>query len=246
MNKIEIIKKEWLTSAREAVKNKSFKMIFDGQLGSKHYHQILKQVFLYYRNLPQLHASATAYFHGSQRKLIKDFYYYSIYKTDEIQSILNDLESIGEDIESIKVLNPLPSTMALTAFIFYQIQHNNPVSYLGNLFHNENIFRKYGKDFIFSFEKKGISRQNMSFLCEQAIEDSDQEHRVHQYLSELIKTNDDLDAVVYSARSSAYFFGQMIEQTVECTDQSTDWGNSYIEYDYINELKKDVPDQYLM
>lgn len=246
MNKIEIIKKEWLTSAREAAKAKGFKMILDGRLETRHYHQILKQIFLYYRNLPQLHAFATAYFHGSQRKVIKDFYYYSISKTDEIQLILNDLRLIGEDIDVAKLSNPLPSTTALIAFAFYQIQYNSPVSYLGSLFHNENVFRKYGKNFIFSFEKRGISRQKMSFLCEQAIEDNDQELRIAHYMKDLIITNDDLDAVIYTARSSAYYFGQMIEQSIDCADVAKDWGKSYIEYDYVNELSRYIEEQHLM
>ena len=236
MDKYELLKKEWSSSVQKLYQSPGMKVILSGDFEYSQYQEVLKQLYLYYRNLPQVHALATVYFHGSQRELIKDFYHYSITKIDEISMLANDLISLGTDIEKLKYSNPLPSTVAFSAFAFYQIHQNNPISYLGNLYHNENIFRKIGKEFILSFERKGVSRQDMSFLCEQAIVDRFLEARISKYFDQLIITNDDYDSALYAARASTYFFGQLIDQVMLASPNEMDWGQSYIEHDYVNEL----------
>ncbi len=240
MKKIETIKKEWNSVAEVSIHNRGFQRILWGLVEETHYREFLKQLYFYNRSHPQVHALTTVYFRGSQRKSAVEFYKYSIKKTEECNLLIHDLTQLDEDIEKVRLLNPLPTTSALIAFAYYQIQHANPVGYLGCLFHAESFFKFFGKEVLLSFEKKGISRQAMSYLCEEVIVNHNQDHRLEKYIDDLVLTSDDLDAVIYSARSSAYLFGQLIDQAISCADQKANWGKSFIEFDYQNDLKKFV------
>jgi hypothetical protein len=240
MTKYEVIKKEWVSAAEVMLKSSGFQRILWGVIDAENYIEILKQFYFYERALPQVNKLATGYFSGTQVQFLKEFNLYMQSKIEQTKLLLNDLEMLGVDQNSVKNQNPLPSTMAFTAFAFYQIQQDNPLSYLGNLFHNEAVYRRYGKEMIIAFERKGISRQAMSFLCGHAIVDGSHERLIEKFINELIVTPEELDAAVYTAKASAYLFGQLIDQAILTLDQPIVWEKSSIELEFRTELNNRI------
>ena len=106
-----------------------------GELTVEEYQRVLREIYYYSREDPQIQAVATAYFRGADRDFVRDFLRHATAETGHDQLALNDLQALGVDVTDIPTQMPLPTTMGLVAFPFYQIQYSNPVGYLGYLYY---------------------------------------------------------------------------------------------------------------
>jgi len=98
-----------------------------------HYAALMRETYFYTRESPQIQAAATAFFRGGQRDVVKDFLRHAISEIGHDQLALDDMAAVGFDNTSVKQGRPLPSTIAVTAFAYYQIYSMSPVGYLGYL-----------------------------------------------------------------------------------------------------------------
>jgi pyrroloquinoline quinone (PQQ) biosynthesis protein C len=128
---------------------------------------------------------------------------------------LNDLKALGVDVSNIPKEKPLAQTIAFMAFPFYQIQFFNPVGYLGYLFHLEFLPTQYGKGYLETMKKLGISANAMTFLKEHVEIDGDHNKFMEDYVRLLIKSEKDLEEVIYCTRVTCQLYHQMLNAAFE-------------------------------
>ena len=103
----------------------------NGDLTIEQYRSIMRQIFHHTRENPQLQALATVHFRGHQRKAIKRFYRHASSEIGHDQLALNDYKTLDGDPAAVPYENPLPATLGVLSFGFYQIYNLNHLGYLG-------------------------------------------------------------------------------------------------------------------
>ncbi len=205
------------------------RQLLAGDLSVKHYKQILRQIYHYTRDNPQIQALAAVHFRGTDRDAVRMFFRHASSEIGHDQMALNDLASLGEDISSIPIEYPLPETAAFNAFVFHLIQHGNPVGYLGYLYFLEFLPTSSGATYMDILERAGIPRSAMTFLAEHTTVDVHHNRLMEQYAERLIRDQDDFDAVIYTMRATARLYAVMLRAAIEQADHPSDWGIAHHE-----------------
>lgn len=215
-----------------------------GALTIEHYKSYLRQTYHYTKDNPQIQALATVYFSGSDRDLVRLFYKHAISEIGHDQLALNDLDRLGGDTASVRIEYPLPATVALNAFVYWQIYNHNPIGYLGYLFFLEFLPTSSGADYMQLLEQIGVPREAMSFLQEHATVYMAHNQLMERYAQALIQTEADLQAVVYAMRATGKLYADMLQSAFQHTDTREDWGlNPFEAARMQGQVIKDVPQQ---
>lgn len=218
MMKFQLIKKEWQKEFEKMSRTPGFARIARQQMGVEHYKAIMREIYYHARENPQIQALATVYFRGKQREMVKGFFKHATSEIGHDQLALNDLKALEEDVTDLPYLQPLPATTALIGYAFYQIQHLNPLGYLGYLFHLEFMPTQGGKEYMKAFQAAGVPEEALSFVKDHATIDIGHNKLMERYIDELVQTPEDIDAVVHAARVTAYLYGAMVQQAFESVD----------------------------
>lgn len=229
MKKIDYIKQEWFKVFEEVSLTAPFQKIAKGEVTVEHYKAVMRQVFHHARENPQIQALATVYFKGKQRELVKGFYRHAISEIGHDQLALNDIKSLGVDVSEIPFERPLPATTALISYAFYQIQHLNPIGYLGYLFHLEFMPTRSGKAYMELFKKIGVPSEAMTFIQDHSTIDIGHNKLMEDYVEKLIQTEDDMESVIYAIKTTAKLYANMIDEAFAQVDNKKDYGISRLE-----------------
>jgi len=200
-----------------------------GLLAKRHYMSLMRQLFHHTRENPQLQALSTVYFRGTQREVINQFFRHAASEVGHDQLALNDFAACGGDPTDIPKENPLPATSGLLASAFYQVQHRNPVAYLGYLYFLEFLPTVEGEGFIRLFKAAGVPEHAFTFLEDHVRVDIAHNRAMERYCDALLRTAEDLDAAIYSLRTTAYLYRGMVDAAIEAADSKIDYGVSHQE-----------------
>lgn len=200
-----------------------------GQLTVAQYKSVLREIYHYAKEDPQIQALATVYFRGDDRDTVKMFLKHAISEIGHDRMALADLEVLGEDISQIPLINPLPATIALTAFPFYQIQYANPVGYLGYLYFLEHMPTVAGRTYATALAAAGVPAEAMTFLQEHTTVDVAHNRLMDEYVTRLVRTEADLAAVSYALEVTATLYGAMLTAAIEAADVRTVSGRRHEE-----------------
>src|SRR5262249_22814871 len=186
------------------------RMIASGRFGVGHYKEYLRQVFHYARFNPQLLATASSFLRGQDRDLVGLFLRHSLEEVGHESWALKDLEALGDDVSDLRDQSPLPETVALSAFAYYQLVHGNPISHLGYLYFLEFLPTARGAAYLNCLTHAGVPPSAMTFLQRHAEVDVDHNRLMQRYLRRLIHDETDLLAVKYGMRATARLYAQML------------------------------------
>jgi hypothetical protein len=192
-----------------------FKRLASGELDLRHYKGYLLETYHHAGLNPQIQAFCTMYFKENYREMFGLFFRHATSEIGHDLLALSDLCNLGEKKEDLINTKPLPCTIALNAFAIHQIQFASPKSYLGYLFHLEFLPTKQGDGYIEILKGMGAPDSAVTFLQEHATVDVGHNRLMHQYISTLIKTDEDLDTVIYAALSTCHLHQRMIEDAFE-------------------------------
>ena len=200
-----------------------------GKLTLGGYKSILREIYHYTKEDPQIQAYASVYFRGEDRESVKLFLRHAISEIGHEKLALADAEALGDDVSGIEYTQPLPSTIAFTAFGFYQITFGNPVAYLGYLYFLEFLPTQQGGIFKDALLMAGIPESATTFLRDHMSVDIGHNQLMEKYLATLIRTRADLDAVIYTMRVSGVLYAHMLQGAIERADQPVDYGIAWAE-----------------
>lgn len=224
------LKTEFATVLAQFDNSRAMQRLHAGQMSVDHYKSYLRQTFHYTKDNPQIQALATVYFRGSDREFVRMFYKHATSEVGHDMLALNDLAVLGEDVSRVKSENPLPDTIALNSFVFWQIYNSDPIGYLGYLFFLEFLPTSSGKGYMDLLENAGIPRQAMSFLLEHTTVDVGHNRLMQKYIEGLIRNEQDFETVLYAMKVTGRLYANMLEGAFEHVDDPVDWGVNHAEH----------------
>lgn len=209
----------WDNVQRDFLSSKPMVRLFSRDITVDHYASYLRESYFYTREDPQKQAAAVAYFRGEDRKMVKYFLRHALSEVGHDQLALNDLVELGFNVDRTPEENPLPATLAMTAFAYYSIQYRRPVSYLGWLYFLEFLPTRQGDQLSAALRQIGVPASAMSFLDEHRTADAQHNKLVRMYADHMIRSEEDLAEVAYAMRVTGKLFANMLESAFESADQ---------------------------
>lgn len=203
-----------------------------------HYKSVLREIYHYTKEDPQLQGLAAVYFRGSDRHSVKLFLRHAISEVGHDLMALEDLKALGEDPSSVSTENPLPATIALTSFPFYWVNFQNAVGYLGYLYFLEHMPTQHGAIYASALARTGIPEAATAFLREHMHADVGHNRLMTQYLERLIHDQKDADSVIYVMRVTAELYANMLWSAVQRVDSPVAFGTAWPE---VARLRASVP-----
>lgn len=188
-----------------------------GKVGPDGYASILREVYFYTREDPQLQAFATAWFKGSDRTLVRLFLKHALSEVGHENLALADLQHFGVDVTQIPEEYPLPTTISLTSFPYWSVQFLNPVSYLGYLYFLEGLPTSAGADLMSALRAAGIPAEAMTFLQDHATIDQAHIKLMDKYVELLVRTEQDFADVAYAIHTTGKLYELMLNGAIEAT-----------------------------
>jgi pyrroloquinoline quinone (PQQ) biosynthesis protein C len=196
-------------------RSSAMRTLAEGRITLDQYKSVLREIYHYAKEDPQIQALATVFFRGDDRDTVKLFLKHAISEIGHDRIALADLAALGEDISLVPLGNPLPATIALTAFPFYQIQYANPVGYLGYLYFLEHMPTAAGETYSTALAATGVPTTAMTFLHEHMTVDVAHNKLMEEYITRLVRTKADLAAVSYALRVTAELYGAMLSSAMD-------------------------------
>ncbi len=211
MRKNEMLRKEWRTCYDSLLNTEFFAGMTNGTLSLMHYIGFLRETYHNVSHNPKKMALFQAHIrtdrHGLESKLLK----HAAMEIGHDQLALDDLRALGVNTDLLSTSRPLPSTEAFTGFVVFQIQHRNPLAYLGYLYHLEALPTHMGTSAGDALKKMGVPENAMTFLSEHAEADLVHMQWNEDYIEGFVKTDSDLEALLYGLRSSCELHGIMFQ-----------------------------------
>jgi len=219
MDTAGVLEREFHEVMSAFARSQAMVVLAEAKVGLPHYKAVLREIYHYSKEDPQIQALATVYFRGEDRSTVKMFLKHAMSEIGHDRMALDDLEALGEDISTIPSTLPLPTTIGLTAFPFYQIQYHNPIGYLGYLYFLEYMPTRAGNGYMAALRAIGVPDKAMTFLQEHMTVDVAHNKLMEEYIRRLVRTDADLAAVIYAIQVTGYLYAQMLAgaiASVEC------------------------------
>ena len=215
MSPFERILAAWRPALDAMLRSRAFSRMAEGELTADEYAAILRQVFHQVREHPQALGVFTSRLRGDrQRAQVKTLLKHALSEAGHDELALDDLAALGVDVSGIRAERPLPATSALVAFMHYQLEHENPIGFLGYLFHLEFTPTAVGPALMHALSTAGIREDAQSFLRDHAEIDVGHNKLMERYVDELVQSEEDLEAVCWVARSTAALYAHMVDDAI--------------------------------
>jgi pyrroloquinoline quinone (PQQ) biosynthesis protein C len=205
----------WAKSAKVLNDTPWMRRLSSGDLALHHYKGYLQETYHHAGINPQIQAFCTMFLKGNPRTSVGQFFKHATSEIGHDLLALTDLQILGVDTKKVVNSKPLPATLAFNAFATHYIQFHHPIGYLGYLFHLEFLPTQSGHTYLEKLAKLGVPNEAMTFIHEHATVDIAHNKLMECYIEDLIKTDEDLAHVIYTAQSSCALHGNMIAAAFE-------------------------------
>jgi len=214
----EKIRQEWKKIHTAMLAMPAFQRLANELLTIEHYRSILRQIYIQTRDNPQVQAAVTIKIQGKSRTIIKKMMGHALSEVGHDQLALEDLKTLGEDVESIGSMRPLPGTAALMAFSYHAGMHMTPACYFGYLYFLESMPVTSGQAHISRLKALGVPEKAMTFIKEHAQFDVNHMRLNEEYISELVTDELALADFIFGMRTTATLYARMLEDAFSAAD----------------------------
>jgi pyrroloquinoline quinone (PQQ) biosynthesis protein C len=223
MDFVKRVESEWRNEFERLRQGAFFRLLAEGKLDKGHYMRFLMESYFNVSLNPKLMALFMAHLRSDRPDLEAKFLKHTAMEIGHDALALEDYRVLGGDPEDVRKSLPLPTTEALGAFTVFQIQHRNPLSYLGYLYHLEALPVESGPGVIDSLVRIGVPLEATTFLREHAEADPVHVKWNREYLEGFIRSESDLQAVLYGLRGTCRLHAGMFQGIL---DAAADWSPS--------------------
>jgi predicted GNAT family N-acyltransferase len=171
------------------------------------------------RENPQIQAYATAFFRGHQRELVGLFCKHAVSEIGHDQLASDDVATLGYATDGLFKQQPLPTTIALTAYAYYTISHIGPVSYLGYLFFLEFLPTAFGAEYLQALDAIGVHADARTFIQDHATIDVGHNKLMERYVDQLITNEDEYESVRFAMEVTGKLYANMVEEAFARADR---------------------------
>lgn len=218
MDRMKLIETEWNSCYERLARGEFFRKLTTGALEVRHYKGFLRESFHNTRQNPDTMAMFAAHFKSGNPGLKAKFLKHTAMELGHDELALDDLRALGEDAEAVRSGRPMIATEAMTGFIMLQIQHRNPLAFLGYSYHLESIPVRMSVAAMGALGRLGIPANAVSFLKEHIEADPVHLKWNREYVEGFVRTQADLDAVIYGMRGTCELHGMMFQGIDEGLD----------------------------
>lgn len=197
-----------------------FLRLASDRLEVRHYMGFLRETYFNAACNPRNMALFIAHLGSDRPDLEAKFLKHTAMEIGHDALALEDYGKLGGDTEALRRSLPLPTTEAMAAFITFQIQHRNPLSYLGYLYHLEALPVHFGPEVIESLLRMGVPLDATTFLREHAEADPVHLKWNREYLEGFIRNETDLEAALYGLKGTCRLHAGMFQGILE---DAEDW-----------------------
>ncbi|MEO6095513.1 MAG: iron-containing redox enzyme family protein [Fibrobacteria bacterium] len=215
MDKLQRIDSEWELCYQGLARSEFFRKLDEGGLERNHYKGFLRESYHNTRQNPQTMAMFVAHVKSDDSRLKAKFLKHAAMEMGHDEMALNDLRALGENVETIRHGRPLVATEAMSGFVLFQIQHRNPLAFLGYSYHLETLPVRIGDSALASLLKLGIPADAFSFLKEHVDADPVHSKWNREYVEGFVQTDSDLDAVIFGLRGTCELHGMMFQSLLD-------------------------------
>lgn len=224
MENLKRIDSEWETCYLRLTRSEFFRKLEEGRLEPKHYIGFLRESYHNTRRNPLTMALFVAHLQSGSPALKAKFLKHAAMELGHDEMALDDLKVLGDDVDAVRNANPLIATEAMSGFISFQIQHRNPVAFLGYSYHLEALPVRMGASAMGVLLNLGIPSNAFTFLKEHVEADPVHSKWNREYAEGFIRNASDLDAVIYGLRGTCELHGMMFQSLIDGPDsQSQGW-----------------------
>lgn len=213
------IKSHWSRLFDQIESEEPFSKLTEGPLTLSEYASLMRQIFHHARENPQIQALAAVRFRGTQRQCVKAFFKHATSEIGHDELALNDVRALGWDTTRIPVERPLPETTALLAFPYFQIEHLDPIGYLGYLFHLEFMPTRSGAQILHTLNSIGAPAEAVTFITDHATIDVGHNKLMEMYIEKMVLTQEDLETVIHAMEVTAQLYTRMIAAAFAAAEQ---------------------------
>lgn len=215
----ERVEAEWARCYAVLAQGEFYQRLAQGHLTLDHYAAFLAEEYhnttLNPKTMALFIARLGIDYHRCAAMLLK----HAAHEMGHNEMALSDLKVLGRDADAVRKGRALPATEALAAFVVFETEHRNPLTFLGYLYHMEAISLKLaggGSDIL---ARMGIPESALTFLREHADADVGHMKMNDQYLEAFIRSEEDLDAVLYGIRTSCMLHGLMFQGILDSVEK---------------------------
>ena len=221
---MEQIREEFQKTLRTFMDSRTITSLMEGRFTVEHYKSILRQIFHHTRENPQLQSLSTVYFRGHQREVIQRFYRHATSEIGHDQLALNDYKALGGDAAPVPYENPLPATLALLGYGFYEVYNRNPLGYLGYLFFLEFTPTSTGNGVMEALKVVGVPDRAMTFLKDHTLIDVSHNRLMEGYVADLVRRDWQAETVMAAIRATGKLYANMLDEAVAFSNDPYDIG----------------------
>lgn len=225
MDRLKHIDAEWNACYEKLSRSEFFRKLGSGALELRHYKGFLRESFHNTRQNPATMALFIAHVKTGEPKLKAKFLKHTAMELGHDEMALDDLRALGEEVDSIRTARPLIATEAMAGFIMMQIQHRNPLAYLGYLYHLEAIPVRMGAAAMSALGGLGIPPNAVGFLKEHLEADPLHSKWNREYIEGFVQSDSDFDAVIFGLRGTSELHGMMFQSLL---DEASGTGQSWM------------------
>ncbi|MEO6098369.1 MAG: iron-containing redox enzyme family protein [Fibrobacteria bacterium] len=215
MNAAKTLQSEWENCYETFCQGEFFRKLANGSLSLAHYKAFLREEYHNTTVNPKTMAIFFSRLDTQEFKTAAKLLKHTAMEVGHNEMALQDLAALGEDIEAVRRGRALPATEALAAFVIYEMEHRNPLAFLGYLYHLEAFSERMagaGGDLM---TQMGIPESALSFLREHAEADLVHAKWNQEYLQAFIQSEEGLEAVLYGLKGAVLLHGLMFQGIME-------------------------------
>lgn len=186
----------------------------EGKFTKSHYAGFLRETYFQAGMNPQLQAFTTMFIKKRLYNVYSMFFEHARSELKHDLLALDDLKNLGIDVSGIENEFPLPETEGFSSFVIKQIMFDDPVCYLGYLFHLEFTPTQDGPSYINYLKKIGVEEASLTFLDEHATVDIGHNNLMEKYLRILIDTPEKEKLFNYSLECAIRLHDLMMDAAV--------------------------------
>ena len=180
------------------------------KLTVEEYGRILREIYFYTRENPQLQAALTLKLTGRGRSIVKPMLRHSASEIGHDQLALDDLKTIGQFSTDIVNQRPRPTTNPMIAWPHYAIAMRRPAAYLAHIYFLEHMPTTAGAQFAGALLECGIPKDALTFLEEHVAVDVSHNKLMELYLNETLLDEADYLDFEYGLHVTSNHYAAML------------------------------------
>ncbi|MFL6057050.1 MAG: TenA family transcriptional regulator [Actinoallomurus sp.] len=202
----------------EIESNPLIEVVLSGGMKREHYVSYLRETYHMVRHTSRMLSLAGARL-GDDYRGLRDWFFEQVREENNHDLFcINDLKNLGEDVERVLSVPPMPGSWGLVAQNYYMATYGSPLGILGVASLTEGLGAELGKVVADTLRQQyGLERNQVSFIKSHGGFDARHIEDVKQAVNDLLVKDSDLDEVVQGRRMTIHYYSQMFRDVLSAT-----------------------------